>query len=403
MKKILSIYLLGLLLLGCSFIEDTEEVISSNLNSEKTDSLSEDKTTKATSIPPTATSIPPTATSIPPIATSIPPAATPIPPTATPIPPTATPIPPTATPIPPTKSRIQIPRNNSVLINLSKYNDQEILDWENLSYNKLSQTENTAIFSFIYPVGKSLERETKVRGKYINEHEVLLNEEEISHILTNMNTWMQNNSNKCTERTLEPVPVLNDFEEWIRYGADLSMQAAECRNLRILAIAIPKDSGLNFVKNEFKNTFIHEFYHAQQNDLDQCDIKGDFSQSNSIWFIEGGAHYFSTTILSEDSKKNIDSEILRTAYEIKDLTEDELIGQPDKWGAAALLLMTKLNLLSESSIMDSTLFDNCARENDFDSNSREIQHVKKHWKSIENKNGIFSFKKEALNFNKYSY
>jgi len=53
--------------------------------------------------------------------------------------------------------------------------------------------------------------------------------------------------------------------------------------------------------------------------------------------------------------------------------------------------------------MDSSLFDNCARENDFDSNSREIQHVKKYWKSIENKNGIFSFKKEALNFNKYSY
>ena len=50
MKKILSIYMLGLLLLGCSFIEDTEEVISSNLNSEKTDSLSEDKTTKATSV-----------------------------------------------------------------------------------------------------------------------------------------------------------------------------------------------------------------------------------------------------------------------------------------------------------------------------------------------------------------
>ena len=79
MKKILSIYLLGLLLLGCSFIEDTEEVISSNLNSEKTDSLSEDKTTKATSIPPTAISIPPTATTIPPAATPIPPTATSIP------------------------------------------------------------------------------------------------------------------------------------------------------------------------------------------------------------------------------------------------------------------------------------------------------------------------------------
>ena len=242
-----------------------------------------------------------------------------------------------------------------------------------------------------------------VRGKYVNEHEVLLSEEEISHILTNMDTWMQNNTNKCTERKLEPNVVVTDFEQWIRYGADLSTQSAECKNLRIIAIAIPQESGLASSQNDFKNTFIHEYYHAQQNDLDQCNIKGDFSQSNSIWFVEGGAHYFSTSILAKESKKNINSEILRMAYDIRDLSEDELIGQPDKWGAAALLLMTKLNLLSENSIMDSSLFDNCARENDFDSNSREIQHVKKYWKSIENKNGIFSFKKEALNFNKYSY
>ena len=402
-------------LLSCSSIEET---ISSNLsNLQEGDTKSEEvsiiekesikdspsnkeitkaKIEQATTVPPTSTSVQPTATSVPPTATSVPP-------TATSVPPTATPVPPTATPVPPTKSRIQYPRDYSVLINLSKYNDEDILSWENTSYNKLSHKENKAIFSFIYPIGRSLDKESMVRGKYVNEHEVLLSEEEISHILTNMDTWMQNNTNKCTERKLEPSVVVTDFEQWIRYGADLSTQSAECKNLRIIAIAIPQESGLASSQNDFKNTFIHEYYHAQQNDLDQCNIKGDFSQSNSIWFVEGGAHYFSTSILAKESKKNIDSEILRMAYDIRDLSEDELIGQPDKWGAAALLLMTKLNLLSENSIMDSSLFDNCARENDFDSNSREIQHVKKHWKSIENKNGIFSFKKEALSFNKFSY
>ena len=77
MKKILFSSLV-IVLFGCSFIEETEEVISSNLNSEKT---SEEKTTKnnntidlptATSIPPTATTIPPTATTIQPTATTNP-------------------------------------------------------------------------------------------------------------------------------------------------------------------------------------------------------------------------------------------------------------------------------------------------------------------------------------------
>ena len=130
MKNILFSSLV-IVLFGCSFIEETEEVISSNLNSEKT---SEEKTTKNNTLDlPSATSIPPSATSIPPSATSIPP--------------TATSIPPTATPIPPTASRIQYPRNNNVIINLSKYNDEDILSWEDLSYKKINSNENTAIFS----------------------------------------------------------------------------------------------------------------------------------------------------------------------------------------------------------------------------------------------------------------
>ncbi len=60
MKKIL-FSSLAIVLFSCSFIEETEEVISSNLNSEKT---SEEKTNKNNTLDlPTATSIPPTTTS----------------------------------------------------------------------------------------------------------------------------------------------------------------------------------------------------------------------------------------------------------------------------------------------------------------------------------------------------
>ena len=75
---------------------------------------------------------------------------------------------------------------------------------------------------------------------------------------------------------------------------------------------------------------------------------------------------------------------------------DILIGQPDKWGAAALLLMTQLNELSEESIMNASLFNNCAKENEFDKDSILIKHVRKSWYSIEENNNIFTFSEKAL-------
>ena len=59
--------------------------------------------------------------------------------------------------------------------------------------------------------------------------------------------------------------------------------------------------------------------------------------------------------------------------------------------------MVELNLLTEESILDGSLFHNCARELEFDKQSSDIQGIKSSWFLIENKNGIYQFKKEAIN------
>ena len=69
---------------------------------------------------------------------------------------------------------------------------------------------------------------------------------------------------------------------------------------------------------------------------------------------------------------------------------------PDKWGAAALSLMVEHDMITEESILDGSLFHNCARELEFDHSSPEMQHIKNSWYLIEQNNGVFQFKQEAF-------
>lgn len=58
--------------------------------------------------------------------------------------------------------------------------------------------------------------------------------------------------------------------------------------------------------------------------------------------------------------------------------------------------MVKHGMITEESILDGSLFHNCARELEFDHNSPEIQHIKNSWYLIEQNDGVFQFKEEAL-------
>jgi hypothetical protein len=65
-------------------------------------------------------------------------------------------------------------------------------------------------------------------------------------------------------------------------------------------------------------------------------------------------------------------------------------------GAAALRLMIEKGMLDEESILDGSLFHDCARELVFDSSSPEIERIRESWYQIENQGGVYQFKSGAL-------
>ena len=157
----------------------------------------------------------------------------------------------------------------------------------------------------------------------------------------------------------------------------------------------------------FQNLVVHEMYHALQQDLmfgelpgedPTCEQRREMDNSNTIWFIEGGAHYFSTLVVAEvNNTTNPQSQILGIAHE-KLVTEGlTLYGSgPDIAGAVALRLMIERGTLTEEAIMDGSLFHSCARELVYDSSSAEIQHIRASWKLIEKQGNLYTFTQEAL-------
>jgi hypothetical protein len=58
--------------------------------------------------------------------------------------------------------------------------------------------------------------------------------------------------------------------------------------------------------------------------------------------------------------------------------------------------MVEKGMLDEESIMDGSLFHDCAREMVFDSASPEIERIRESWYQIEVRDGVYKFKAEAL-------
>jgi hypothetical protein len=58
--------------------------------------------------------------------------------------------------------------------------------------------------------------------------------------------------------------------------------------------------------------------------------------------------------------------------------------------------MIEKGMLDEESILDGSLFHDCARELVFDSRSPEIESIRGSWYQIELRDGVHQFKAEAL-------
>ena len=299
---------------------------------------------------------------------------------------------------------------NIEIVNYSRFQTEEIEKLVAVAESKMKSRESR-VFAFIYPVGKMKTPETRIRSDYadrvFSQYDVLLSKAEIEYILGEIERWFEGDPclNRDDKGNLARI-YLSDYRTWLEQGGNTGTMHSPCERTRIVAMAITEYMREHETTEDFQNFLFHEFYHAFQQDVEmegECRRKRDEAgeNSNTVWMYEGGAHYFGTALAAElHGKTNYRSQILEIAsLAFKRKGDSERMShdtEPDKWGAAALSLMIELNMITEESILNGSLFHECARELEFDHTSAEIQQVKNSWYLIETNSGIFQFKEEAL-------
>ncbi|HCG90584.1 MAG TPA: hypothetical protein DEZ08_01920 [Dehalococcoidia bacterium] len=293
------------------------------------------------------------------------------------------------------------PSAKITILNYSSYSTDDINRWVALAESKMS-TRKSNILAWIYPVGELILPEQEIRGDPFMKHSVILTPAEIDTLMQSIETWLK--ADECMgsrNRKDHLKEELNRYRMWFEEGGDASTQATLCAETRIVAIGVSKHMRENEPLSNFQNLLIHEFYHSFQQDLDKegkCRQKMEQENSNSRWFIEGAAHYFSEKVTSEiNGNYNPLNKILENAWNLHKREGETRIdgGALDKSGAVGLQLLIEKELLIENAIMDGSLFHNCARELIYDKDSPELQHVRNSWYLINKNDEQFSLMPEA--------
>jgi hypothetical protein len=293
------------------------------------------------------------------------------------------------------------PSAKITILNYSSYSTDDINKWASFAESKMA-TRKSNILAWIYPVGKLILPEQEIRGDPFMKHEVILTSSEIDVLMQSIETWLKADECMGSRNSRSHLKEeLDRFRMWFEEGGDTSTQVTLCAETRIIAMGVTERMREKEPLSIFQNFLIHEFYHSFQQDLymeGQCRQKEQQENSNSLWFIEGAAHYFSKKVTSEiNGNDDALNQILESAWDLHKRERETRIdgGARDKSGAVGLQLLIEKELLIENSIMDGSLFHSCARELIYDKNSPELQHVRNSWYLINKNDEKFSLMREA--------
>ena len=274
------------------------------------------------------------------------------------------------------------------IVNISDISTTDLETWTTAAAAKMkSQTAN--ILSVSWNVGAAV----SVGGfnRPFNTHKVLITSEQIETLMTEINTWLHTTCINAETKNEEST----NFRNYITNGADASLHLVMCKQYRIVLMGIIEGNSLD----DSKHLVIHEFYHAFQQDLgdDDCSTKRDVDGSNGKgWIIEGSADYFSQ-IEIHGSTSGV-QKILKSGLEAyqSDSSADITGTGVASRGSAGLRLMVERGTLTESNILDGSLFHSCATESDYTDSNSNIVTAESKWYKIQESNGTYSFKSEAL-------
>ena len=272
---------------------------------------------------------------------------------------------------------------NIKIVNVSSVSTSNFTDWTTASAAKMqSQVANVLFVS--WDIGAYVADATP-----FNTHTVVITSEQIETLMTEIDTWLKTT---CLSSVTEESAT---FRTYITNGSEVSSQFVICGQYRLILIGVIQGSS----SDNSKNLAIHELYHALQQDLgdEDCNTKREITGSNGKgWINEGAADYFSN-IEMYGSSAGV-QKILELGLEAYNEDSSAAItgtGVASR-GSAGLRLMVERGTLTESNILDGSLFHSCATESDYTDSNSNIVTAESKWYKIQESNGTYSFKSEAL-------
>ena len=261
------------------------------------------------------------------------------------------------------------------------------------SASALMSSRPATILTIVYPLGDFIRDGGDWEGGF-NTFETVLNATEISAIRASLSAWFIANTDI-------PANFLNEELDnkmaYVSGGADLASHFGISSTVRLVMIGVPNEMAVE----SLKKTFIHETYHAFQQDLetDSCrDTEPPAASSNSGWLVEGGAEYFAQTVgeslgIAGASKSNFLETALGDYNEQLNDNDDTAtdLGRNASKSAAAIHLMILKGYLQESDVMDGSLFQDCARQGTYGPSNTDIPFIKSNWYNIISTNDVFSY------------
>ena len=266
------------------------------------------------------------------------------------------------------------------LLNASSVEDKALLSWVDVAEQQM-QSRVSNVLMLVYDVGKPIEPPQEIPETEASVHERVLDDGQIDSLMADFEAWLEADECMSTDAGYRAEESMI-YRRYLEEGGDASHMRALCPQTRVVGIGLTDSLRNEEPASVTELLVLHELYHAFQQDLEEegeCRAAGDAEDSTTRWMVEGGAHYFSTMLLNDLDQEKARQVIHEQARQ--SLNESEGLRQeaPDRKGAAALLLMIDKEMITHESVMDGSLFHECAREFRFGNSNPEIRLVEQEW------------------------
>ena len=266
------------------------------------------------------------------------------------------------------------------LLNASSVEGDVLLSWVDLAEQQMD-TRVSNVLMLVYDVGEPIEPPREIPESEANVHERILDDGQIDSLMADFEAWLEADECMSTDAGYRAEESMI-YRRYLEEGGDASHMRALCPQTRVVGIGLTDSLRNEEPASVTELLVLHELYHAFQQDLEQegeCRTAGDAEDSTTRWLVEGGAHYFSTMLLNDLDQEKARQVIYEQARQSLNESDGLREEGPDRKGAAALLLMIDKGMTTHESVMDGSLFHECAREFRFGNTNPEISLVEQEW------------------------